>query len=146
MVETNGKVEKANGLSGGSFKTLGERIAAARRLRGLNKTEFAAKMGLSKATISDWESGKIKNLRMEHIFRLADVLQVSARWIALAQGIPMRRWLESAEEYELVARFREMKDSSKSDLLAAARVLGVSDRKGAPSAYNPFNIPRPTQK
>ena len=108
----------------------------------MNKTEFAANRGLSKATISDWESGKIKNLRMEHIFRLADVLEVSARcWIALAQGIPMRKWLESAEEYELVARFREMKDSSKSDLLAAARVLGVSDRKGAPSAYNPFNIP-----
>ena len=146
MVETNRTAEKINGLSSGSYETLGERIAAARRLRGLNKTEFAAKMSLSKATISDWESGKIKNLRMEHIFRLADVLQVSARWIALAQGIPMRRWLENSAEYELIALFREMKDSSKSDLITAARVLSVSDRKGAPSAYNPFNIPRPTQK
>lgn len=53
-------------------------ILKARRLRlGLTLEDVAAKVGVSAATISRWESGDIANMRRDRIAALSSALQIS---------------------------------------------------------------------
>jgi transcriptional regulator with XRE-family HTH domain len=66
--------------------TLAERIAARRRELGLRQEDLANAAGVSTAAVSQWEKGHTKNLRLEHLFVIADKLKVQPRWLALGQG------------------------------------------------------------
>jgi transcriptional regulator with XRE-family HTH domain len=59
------------------------------RTHGLTRERIGAALGVSKSSVSKWESGQTKNLRNEHLFLLEDRFGFSARWIATGQG-PMR--------------------------------------------------------
>ena len=52
-------------------------IAIRREQIGLSQEELGNKVGVSKATISRWESGDISNMRRDRIQRLADALKIS---------------------------------------------------------------------
>ena len=66
--------------------TLGERIAARRKELGLRQEDLANAAGVTTAAVSYWETGNTKNLRLEHLFSIADKLKVQPRWLALGQG------------------------------------------------------------
>ena len=52
-------------------------IAKRREQLGLSQEELAKKVGVSKASISRWESGDISNMRRDRISKLAEALRVS---------------------------------------------------------------------
>lgn len=62
------------------------RIKEARESAKLSKSELARAMGLSRASISAWETGQVKNLKNEHLFNLSRITGFSARWIATGKG------------------------------------------------------------
>ena len=62
------------------------RIKEARESAKLSKSELARAMGLSRASISAWETGAVKNLKNEHLFNLSRITGFSARWLATGQG------------------------------------------------------------
>lgn len=66
--------------------TLGERICAAREGARLSKAELARRVGVSRATVGQWESGEIKRLEAENLLRLADVLRVDPTWLLTGRG------------------------------------------------------------
>ena len=66
--------------------TLAERIAARRKELGLRQEDLADAAGVSKAAVSQWETGQTKDVKLEHLFKIADKLKVQARWLALGQG------------------------------------------------------------
>lgn len=68
------------------METLAERIIARRRELGLQQSHLAEVAGVSESAVSQWEKGKTKNLKLEHLFAIADALKVHARWLALGQG------------------------------------------------------------
>lgn len=68
------------------METLAERIAERRRELGLYQADLADAAGVSTAAVSQWERGETKNLKLEHLFAIADALKVQARWLALGQG------------------------------------------------------------
>lgn len=57
--------------------TIDEIIRFRRKKLGLTLKELAAKVGVSAGTISRWESGSIKEIRGEKLFRLTQVLDLS---------------------------------------------------------------------
>lgn len=67
-------------------KTLAERLTARRQELGLRQADLAEVAGVSEAAVSQWENGKTKNLRLDHLFRIADALKVHARWLGVGQG------------------------------------------------------------
>lgn len=69
-----------------TLATLAERIAARRKELGLRQEDLADAAGVSKAAVSQWERGETKNLKLEHLFKIADALKLHARWLALGQG------------------------------------------------------------
>lgn len=54
----------------------GSNIKRLREARGINASAFAASVGVSAATVSDWESGKIKKAEAANLLRAARVLGV----------------------------------------------------------------------
>jgi transcriptional regulator with XRE-family HTH domain len=60
-------------------KQMGERIRFARKWAGLNQDEVATRMGLSRASISNWELGQ--GIKRRNLVSFAQVAGVSAGWL-----------------------------------------------------------------
>ena len=56
---------------------LGLVIARRREQLNMSQEELGKKIGVSKATISRWESGDISNMRRDRIYKLANALDIS---------------------------------------------------------------------
>ena len=67
-------------------KQTSDRIKAVRKERGLIQADIAKLLGVSRATASQWESGEIKNLKLDHFFALCKVLNVNPEWLATGKG------------------------------------------------------------
>lgn len=65
-----------------------ERIKQRREEKGLKPAAFAKLLGVSGASISDWESGVIKQISGKHLVRAAAVLGVTPEWIMTGHGSP----------------------------------------------------------
>ena len=106
--------------------------------------QLAEKVGVTKSSISQWESGKIENLTSGNLLKLADELEVSARWIWLwketsGSDIPMGRpqHLEP-DESALVDTFKLLEPQFRDALLADAnKYLGFAAPQ-QPSRANPY--------
>lgn len=48
--------------------------------------QLADRVGVTKGAVSQWETGDTRNLRLEHLFKVADALEVNVRWLALGEG------------------------------------------------------------
>lgn len=64
-------------VKGGIYMKTGLAIAMRREQIGMTQEELAKAVGVSKASISRWESGDISNMRRDRIQKLADALRVS---------------------------------------------------------------------
>ena len=95
--------------------TLAHRIIEAREEAELTKAELARRVGVTRATVSMWESGQIESLKDGNLLMLSEVLDVNPRWLnsgrgfkrtqppAQAASLQMR---ESAASYIFLARVR----------------------------------------
>ncbi len=68
------------------MKLLSERINKALDHSGIKKIELAKRGKLSRATVSDWSSGKIKSINGDNLMVVADILGVNANWLATGNG------------------------------------------------------------
>ena len=123
---------------GNKLFTLGERIAAARIMKGWTQAELSAKTGLTRATVSDWERNEIQNLRMPNLFKLAEVLDVNAKWIGINQGPMHRRAINDEQEYELLTLYRTLRAEARLALLSVAKSMQTADTQKA-TAQQPFH-------
>lgn len=62
-----------------------QRLREAREAKGLNKTEFAKAIGVSNATVTDWEKsffdGGIKEISGPRLTKICEVLGVDPHWL-----------------------------------------------------------------
>jgi transcriptional regulator with XRE-family HTH domain len=77
-----------------------QRLTLARQHKGLRKTAFADQVGVSPATVTDWENGKIKMLDADKMLRICDVLGVSGNWLIYGE--------DDHGAYALVQAFQEL--------------------------------------
>ncbi|MFA6904371.1 MAG: helix-turn-helix domain-containing protein [Gallionellaceae bacterium] len=68
------------------MKTWNERLKAARAEFGCTQTELAREVGVSNATVSDWESGEIKKLEGENLLKICEFLHISPTWLQFGRG------------------------------------------------------------
>ena len=66
------------------MSTLGERLKAVRKQRGLTQAALAGRVGARQGNINDIESGRNKSSK--YLLALADVLNVDARWLERGIG------------------------------------------------------------
>lgn len=61
--------------------TLGERIAAAREMAGMNQSDLAREIGVTRSAIQQWESGQSKNLKLANLFAVARATGADIYWL-----------------------------------------------------------------
>ena len=71
-----------------------ERIALIRREKNLTQEELALTAGVSKGTVSRWESGEIRTLRIDKVKRIAEAYGYNPMWI---MGFDVGKLPHSAE-------------------------------------------------
>lgn len=77
--------------------TLGGRIVTAREAQSLSTAQLARRMGISTATMHDWEADRAEP-RSNRLITLAGVLNVSPSWLLTGLG---ERPMDSLSETEL---------------------------------------------
>lgn len=130
--------------------TVGGRIQTARVAAGLTQEQLAARLGVTKSAISQWESGRITALTAENLVKLADALEVSARWIWLwkernGSPIPMGRPTHlEPDESDLVETFKLLQPEARDILLTDAhKYLRLAASQQTPTKANPFPKSKP---
>lgn len=107
-----------------------------------NPTELARKMKANRQTVHRWVNGEGDKITPRLLFRMADILKVNPRWLALGEGSPTMPTDPSLEESEALALFRALPEAGKQAWLSQGRDLG---RLLAPvSSNNPFPHRRKT--
>ena len=66
---------------------LGERIAEARRARGLSSKQLAQRLGIKKSTLANWENERSAP-RANRLTQLAGVLNVPLIWLIAGSDAP----------------------------------------------------------
>ncbi len=75
--DENGEVH--GGRTTDTNKATGERIRFARKWAGLNQDEVATRLGLSRASVSNWELGL--GIKRKNLVRFAQAVGVSPEWL-----------------------------------------------------------------
>lgn len=97
-----------------NYVAIGQRIKEKRKEAGLNQKELAAKIGLSEASISKYENGKVEDATHTMLAKFAAALGVSVAWLLgvenNSQTLPAPL---SQEEHDLVNDFRILNRAGK---------------------------------
>lgn len=96
---------------GRTVENAGDRIRRARKAAGLTQEQLAEIVGVSRPTITQWETGSTKTMRFEHIFKAARALQKNPEWLITGQGHEKPpEWLARAVDVLPPADQREIVD------------------------------------
>lgn len=68
------------------MNTLAGRIIDARKQLDISKAELARRVGVTRATVTMWESGQIESLRDDNLLQLAEQLNLNPRWLNSGKG------------------------------------------------------------
>ena len=97
--------------------TLGEKIAALRKAKGMTQQELADKLNTTKQTIGKYEKGIVSNLPLNRIRELADALDCEPSYLTGWDGVPEdeeeEKLLEYLEELRTRPEMRMLFDSSR---------------------------------
>lgn len=85
-ISLSSTLNERRGMLNTMLETVSTRMRDARKSAGLKRTQLAAKVGVSRAAVTQWENGEIKTLRPENLFKVARVLNVSAEWLGTGHG------------------------------------------------------------
>jgi transcriptional regulator with XRE-family HTH domain len=86
------------------------RLQAAIEHSGATQAELARVCGISTAAVSKWFSGRTRDLRLDHLFAVADRCQVDGRWLATGRGKMLPTGVsmiaEPSAKYSVISRER----------------------------------------
>lgn len=110
-----------------SPETQGERIRRARNAKGYTLEALSKRVGVSKALISHWELGKVIEIKEKNLRSLAHVLGVSQDHIVRGVDTPTDKSQPSAEEAELLERYRNVPHEVRPHLIRVVEALSRKD-------------------
>lgn len=124
-----------------NYLAIGQRIKEKRKEAGLNQKELAAKVGLSEASVSKYENGKVEDATHVMLAKFADVLGVPVSWLlgieAEPEEAPATDPCLSPEELRLLSYFRALNSEGRAFLLQSAEVALNTYSKGKGEATKP---------
>jgi transcriptional regulator with XRE-family HTH domain len=119
--------------------TFGGRVRIQMAAAGIKSAaELSRRMGLGRQTISKWLNDEIKDIGLENLYRLSDVLNCSARWLATRTGTPSRATRMSVEEREALDLYRTLAEPVRDSWISSGRALLKAST--APSPSQPFKL------
>lgn len=118
-----------------NYAEIGRRIKEKRKEAGLNQKELAAKVGLSEASVSKYENGKVEDATHAMLTKFADSLGVSVAWLLGMEksSTPASSSSLSAEEKQLILNFRSLNRAGK-DYILQTLDMALTAYKETPEA------------
>lgn len=102
-------------------------------------SELARRMKVNRQTVHLWLTGQRAKLTPEMLYRLVDVLNVSARWLAFGPPYsPVRPVQMDPTRHELISIFEALDDQAKEQWLSSGRTMVRLTAKA--SINNPFPV------
>ena len=95
--------------------TIGEIIYSKRKALGLTLEAVGQAVGVSKATVSRWESGDIRHMRRDKIQALSNLLEIEPALFIMTSEIITQ------SERELIEAYRAADDRARADALATLK-------------------------
>lgn len=103
-------------------ETVGARIRAARAERGLTQEALAARIGVSRSAVAQWETERAGQIR-GNLGRIAEALAVSVEFLLFGADKQAPREAISGDELALLRLYRELSPEDRAMLLTTARRL-----------------------
>lgn len=66
--------------------TIGQRLRIARKKRGVTQPELAKKVGVTKSSVSQWETGLTKNMDSGNLLGICRSLKIRPEWLQYGKG------------------------------------------------------------
>ncbi len=102
--------------------TPGERLRAARGECGLTQEGLAARLGVSRSAVAQWETDRAGQIR-GNLLRVAEVLDVSLEYLLHGEDKRAPSVAASGDELALLRLYRELTPEDRAMLLTTARRL-----------------------
>jgi transcriptional regulator with XRE-family HTH domain len=119
--------------------TFGGRVRIQMAAAGIKSpAELSRRMGLGRQTISKWLNDEIKDIGLDNLYKLADTLNCSARWLATRTGTPYRATRMTVEEKEAIDLYRTLAEPVRDSWISSGRALLKAST--APSPSQPFKL------
>lgn len=108
--------------------TLAERLRETLVTAGISNADLARLVGVTRSAVTHWVNGTSPNIRPEHLFRIADALNIEARWLATGDGPKIRQRL-SAQQTKLLAAYHHLPPDAREAV--ATLMSGIAEKAGA---------------
>lgn len=118
-VEELAQKRAASGSAAETGETIGQRLARARRERGMTQVELAQRLGVAQPVVSDYERGELR-LHGELIVKLSDILGVSSEELLGLKKAPSNGALKNRR---LMRRLQEIERLPRRDQQALLRTI-----------------------
>ena len=124
-----------------------KRLTEARIAQGLGKSELAREIGVSAATLTNWENGKVESIKGENLMKVCVALNCSESWLMRGSDSPpsdrILQVLPGAQR--VVAR-----DDNSSEFVQVAKVklrlsAGITGFQTAPDTTDGRTVSLPRQ-
>lgn len=124
--------------------SIAARIRAAMAACGMKSVaELGRRISLPRQTVHRWINGDTKNMTHENLYKVADALQVRARWLAVGDTAPAQIDLADGDVVGLIRTYESMPTEAREQWLAIGRTL-LSMHVGKGTVVDPYhNVPMP---
>ena len=102
------------------MSTIDERVAKAINDSGVSVRAIADAVGVSVQAIYAWRSGKVKDLRNDNLFALADITGFEARWIGTGEGPERKPEAINHRTPDLVEYFLQCDERGRATIMTVA--------------------------
>ncbi len=123
--------------------SIAARIRTAMTACGMKSVaELGRRIGLPRQTVHRWINGDTKNMTHENLYKVADALQVRARWLAVGDTAPSQIDLGDGDVVGLIGTYEAMPAAAREQWLAIGRTLLSMHTVGKGTVVDPYpNLP-----
>lgn len=119
--------------------SIATRIRTAMTACGMKSVaELGRRIGLPRQTVHRWINGDTKNMTHENLYKVADVLQVRARWLAVGDTAPTQIDLGEGDVVGLIKTYEALSPSAREQWLAIGRTLLSIHSAGKGTLVDPY--------
>ena len=119
--------------------SIASRIRTAMTACGMKSVaELGRRIGLPRQTVHRWINGDTKNMTHENLYKVADVLQVRARWLAVGDTAPAQIDLGEGDVVGLIKIYEAMSPPARDQWLAIGRTLLAMHSVGKGTVVDPY--------